>query len=615
MGYLERYTNYLDELKAGLGTNILPAITNFKKNHIESFDYKNHNTGLIIGQVQSGKTLQMLGIIAAAADFEFKFFIILTTDNVRLQQQTLNRAKEYLDGIVVCGESDDVLFKSLDFRKPVLIVLKKNHSVLSTWGQNFLSNESSGYQPLLLLDDEGDAASLNTKVNLDDVSTINQQIGNIRQISPSSLYLQVTATPYAILLLTASSGIKPEFVYTFEPGNGYLGGSYFYSDDLKCVNLLSENERDILLRNDDTIPEGLQRAILYFLFVCCHFKKEGIPTCNFLVHPNFRIDDHNITSNKITLFLKEVAEALNDENSILKSKAEEDFGEFTIEGDFEDYWNSMSEILPLNTYIINSENAGEDYLTGYNIIIGGNSLGRGVTFPYLQVTYYCRRARAPQADTVWQHSRLFGYERIKEFCRVFLPLSLFRLFNEITKTNDALFNVLSRAGLEGISVLTPRGVRPTRPNVLDLGAITSLAGGVNYFLYDANGDNTELLDNRLGVEDGDNKVTLDEIMDILGSVSTLETERLIEFKKCVEILKSNENDEGRLFVRTDRNITKGTGTLLSPTDRTLSESFPEETVLFMYRLNGDEEQGWRGSPIWIPNIRYPDGLAFFTVED
>ncbi len=53
---------------------------------------------------------------------------------------------------------------------------------------------------------------------------------------------------------------------------------------------------------------------------------------------------------------------------------------------------------------MNSKNNIEstEYAVGCNYIIGGNTLGRGVTFPGLQTIYYTRSSKKPQADTMWQ---------------------------------------------------------------------------------------------------------------------------------------------------------------------------------------------------------------------
>ena len=81
-------------------------------------------------------------------------------------------------------------------------------------------------------------------------------------------------------------------------------------------------------------------------------------------------------------------------------------------------------ILMLNSIVSYDENT--QYETGINVIVGGNSLGRGVTFPQLQTIYYCRVAKSPQADTMWQHARMFGYDRDPELMRVFMPPKLYK---------------------------------------------------------------------------------------------------------------------------------------------------------------------------------------------
>lgn len=82
--------------------------------------------------------------------------------------------------------------------------------------------------PLFIVDDEADAASLNTLVNRKKQSSINRYLDAIKTGASSSLYLQVTGTPQAILLQTIASGWHPLFTYYFKPGDGYLGGDFFF---------------------------------------------------------------------------------------------------------------------------------------------------------------------------------------------------------------------------------------------------------------------------------------------------------------------------------------------------------------------------------------------------
>jgi hypothetical protein len=68
--------------------------------------YQQNVSGLLLGEVQSGKTGQMLGIIADAADKGFEVFVLLTSSNTYLQQQTYLRAFDALksrSGAEECG--------------------------------------------------------------------------------------------------------------------------------------------------------------------------------------------------------------------------------------------------------------------------------------------------------------------------------------------------------------------------------------------------------------------------------------------------------------------------------------------------------------------------------
>src|SRR5690606_7943424 len=125
----------------------------------DTFDYKSNLTGLLLGNVQSGKTAHSLGIISKLADLSFDIFLLLTTDNIILQQQTYQRAKDSLSYFDVFSERDDIPFQQSRLKKPVVVVLKKNSNVLKKW-RGFLS--SSGYclgRSLVVIDDEADAAS------------------------------------------------------------------------------------------------------------------------------------------------------------------------------------------------------------------------------------------------------------------------------------------------------------------------------------------------------------------------------------------------------------------------------------------------------------------------
>src|SRR4029450_2493050 len=51
---------------------------------------------------------------------------------------------------------------------------------------------------------------------------------SIRQTLPHHVFLQVTATPYALLLQNVDNPLRPSFTHLPEPGQGYTGGEAFF---------------------------------------------------------------------------------------------------------------------------------------------------------------------------------------------------------------------------------------------------------------------------------------------------------------------------------------------------------------------------------------------------
>ena len=229
MQYLKSYLNRITERgNAGLAESISATAEEVGGKYLKNFSFTSHEIGLLFGNVQSGKTGQMFGIICKATDLGFPVFVLLTTDNVVLQQQTLDRVKSDLEGYCICGENDAGIFTENSLILPTIVVLKKNARILKLWANIFSSTGFMRGNPLFIIDDEADAASLNTLINKKGQSSINKYLDSIRSGASSSLYLQVTGTPQAIFLQTMVSGWHPLFTYYFNPGNGYLGGDFFF---------------------------------------------------------------------------------------------------------------------------------------------------------------------------------------------------------------------------------------------------------------------------------------------------------------------------------------------------------------------------------------------------
>jgi hypothetical protein len=594
---------------------------------LSSFDHSSQLTGLLLGNVQSGKTAQVFGNIAHLADNGFDLFVLLTSDSVYLHTQTFQRAVESLAGFTICHEDDELRFTSARMSKPTLLILKKNARILERW-RNALSSSGFITRPLVIFDDEADAASQNTKVNRNGESTVYRNLESLKALFTSCIYIQVTATPQAVLLQSTQNSQRPSFVHYFPPGNGYTGGDFVYSEPISyCIALTPENEFDQIRSNTDQIPLGLRTALFTFLVICSEYSLRNRNNCNFLVHPSVRINDHETFAVELGSILNSfLIELTTDEVSRdeFLTELRRIWGGLRVThpdiSAFEDIKERVEKLLTdmaINTVILNSNTNFEvSYNEGFNIIIGGNSLGRGVTIPKLQVVYYCRRSQNPQADTLWQHSRVFGYDRERGLLRVFLPTSIHTRFVQLNNANVILIRQIQRDGLEGIQLLYPQGIRPTRPNVIPNQSLNLIVGGVNYFSGSPDESNKGKLDKKLiGYDENSHHIIsgadMEDLLKICGNYDWSDWDKS-KFISCVKaLIQERPQQQFCIIVRRNRNISKGTGTLLSPNDRTLGDSLTNETVLTLYRVEGASEKGWNGNPFWIPNIKFPDGVNFY----
>lgn len=632
MGYLQDYLSTINNSE--LSDSVIKTSSETYYNISQLIISESQVNGLLLGNVQSGKTAQMLGIVSKMADEGYRLFILLTTDNVDLHRQTYNRAKQSLPSFNVLSERDEIEFAQVKLSKPLVIVLKKNSSVLRKWKNTLVNSDVCHGLFLVILDDEADNASLNTLVNRNQVSTINKNIQSIKHTSTKTIFLEVTATPQAILLQADKSNWRPDFICYFDPGKSYLGGDFFYSEPKSfCARFADEFELDDVVADDDIIcPKGLRDSVAVFLINCAFKKLHGESNCNFVIHPSSRINIHN-------KFAKAIQDYLNLlQNSIDEPTFDDIFYEAWADlqstkpdlDHFDDIKDVVIDILnnteifvfALNsksTSIRDSNNPDSlDLSKGFNIVVGGNTLGRGITFPHLQVVYYCRNSNTPQADTFWQHSRVFGYDRYPELVRIFLPSHLYQLFVRLNKANDILIKEIT-SGLENLQIIYPIGIRPTRKNVVDNNEVNIVFGGVNIFESLPVGFNTETIDRLILEQANINGELVDPDLIVrlleLTPSETIEDFDTQKYISCIESLKqSRPKVNVRLIVRTNRDISKGTGTLLSPNDRELGDNFKNELVLTMYRINGTVEKGWSGKPLWIPNIKFPEDCAFYDMK-
>lgn len=633
MYYINSYFSTFDDskLKESIQETSSDVIDNIKP----LIASKTQINGLLLGNVQSGKTAQMLGIISKMADEGYRLFILLTTDNVDLHRQTYNRVKLSLPSFNVLSEREEIEFAKVKLSSPLVVVLKKNSSVLRKWKNTLVNANICHGLYLVILDDEADNASPNTMVNKKRVSPINNYIQSIKDTAIKTIFIEVTATPQALLLQSAQSNWKPDFVNYFKPGESYLGGDFFYSDPKSyCARFTDEYELDDVITEDDVFcPQGLRDSTVAFLVNCAHKKLHGEKNCNFLIHPSSRINIHSKFKERIQDYL----------NLLQNSTDEDGFHDAIYEAwqdlqstkpnldSFDDIKEMIIEILD-NTEIfvfeLNSKSTvirdkdnpdALDLSKGFNIIVGGNTLGRGITIPHLQVMYYCRTSKTPQADTYWQHSRIFGYDRESDLVRIYTPLHLYQLFSRLNKANNILIKEIM-SGLDNLQIIYPIGINPTRKNVVDNNVVNMIYGGVNMFESSPVADiNTNIINNLISSYANKESVLIDtELIIKLLELTPSESAEDFDTHKYIACIKSLKQSRPkvnlRIIVRMDRDIAKGTGTLLSPTDRILGDNYKDDVVLTMYRLVGSIEKGWQGKPLWIPNIKFPEGLVFYNMN-
>ena len=623
--YLDNYIEAIAKKNPSLSVAIKKTCSDIVPQYISNFSFREHVVSLLVGDVQSGKTSHMFGLMCAAADESFPIFILLTTDNILLQQQTFQRAQRDLTDFCVCDETDYPKFIQNNLKTPTVVVLKKNSRVIKQWKNNLASSHFCVGNPLFIIDDEADAASLNTLINKKRQSTINKNLEDIKHTSSSSIYLEVTGTPQANLLQTKQSGWKPYFIYYFKPGKGYIGGNTIFSDNNKIVRF-TDNEEAQEITEDDEFPEnGLVKAVLSHLVSAAHIFLKGGTVCNFLIHPSMRTADHKIFSEKVGLYLNELSQSIDEEIAIEALKdAYLDLSEtkpniLPFESIFEFIKNRLHDDDGINVLTLNSKVSYEEntqYEKGINIIVGGNSLGRGVTFPCLQTIYYCRVSKNPQADTMWQHARMFGYDRDSDLMRIFMPPKLYKLFVDINATNNSIIaQIEKRNAFEDIKIAYPQTLRPTRKNVLDNSSLFTYCGGVNYFPFTPKNRDITMIDNMLSKfgNEGSYTVNLKFVVSLLEQIDNdtndWSAEAFIGFINS--IIAEKPLTQAQLIVRRERDISEGTGTLLSETDRRLGDQFADITVLTMYKVTG--KKGWNGQRIWIPNIKLPNDMIYYTM--
>jgi hypothetical protein len=218
--------------------------------------------------------------------------------------------------------------------------------------------------------------------------------------------------------------------------------------------------------------------------------RDADQNCAFLCHVSTRTSDHKHIVDLLRKYKSDLAEGLKSKNAKTMERLRAAYDDLasTHEGlkasSLDDLLDEIEFLSPgITVKLVNGE-TDEDVAvkSPYNLFVGGNKLGRGVTIKNLLVSYYGRNPKKPQGDTVLQHARMYGYRR-KDIglLRLWLPRELHLVFKAIHKMEKALRDLIAKNSSEEFrGIYVESGLNPTRKNILAPGSIGVYSAGANY---------------------------------------------------------------------------------------------------------------------------------------
>lgn len=384
--YWERYKLYLETIKhwnprvtAKLGQVSDEILDQCGDPTEKSF----HIRGLILGDVQSGKTANYTAIANKAADAGYQLIIVLAGIPEVLRQQTQKRldtefcgrqSNIYLDpktssviknkpvGVGKFGKKKKVAsFTSLanDFDSrvlksndlgldnvncPVLLVVKKNKTILNnlvSWLKynNLINGQGQIDLPMMLIDDEADNASVNTnKLESETNPTaINAAIRSILSLFTKTTYLAVTATPFANIFIDPDNNkdlFPSDFIYSLSAPSGYIGAERIFGDYGDKTGMLEridvakfqevfpdKHKKDLIV---DELPDDLYDAAYYFLLVNAirHARGDDKEHSSMMVHVSRFINVQNQIADILNEWISQVKSDVHNYARVSAAKRE-----------------------------------------------------------------------------------------------------------------------------------------------------------------------------------------------------------------------------------------------------------------------------------------------------
>lgn len=420
----------------------------------------NKKKGLVIGHVQSGKTANYAAVVAKAGDAGYRIGIVMSGIHNNLRKQTQVRLDNDLS---IPALWDPLTDADADFgrvpngtarvanRLHMLAVVKKNPSRLQRlrdWLHS-IPIEARKACPILLIDDEADQATPNTRAALDEMSRINELIREVWSEIPTGTYVGYTATPFANVFMDPNDETEmypSDFIVSLPRPETYFGAERIFGlplhapddavdDGLDMARIIPDNEVDNLnaptSREDraawvPAMSDTLETATRWFLLATAARRaREGIAShSSMLVHTTSYVDPHFRTKDMLDGLLDRLLDELSDDGpGRFRAVWEAEYGRVgPVDGVAPLIWDdvvlNLEDVLRCTRVVVDNGSSTDrlDYgrktpdgteIAETVIAVGGSTLSRGLTLEGLVVSYFTRAART--YDTLLQMGRWFGY--------------------------------------------------------------------------------------------------------------------------------------------------------------------------------------------------------------
>ncbi len=538
-----------------LGEVTLPKLMNCLGNPKDDLSKQRVRYGLVIGDVQSGKTSTYGGLICKAADAGMKVVILLAGQTETLRQQTQERMEEDIVGYTIRIDenkakktdrvgvgllnkytpivtaytsyqndfkvSNDTTMSSLETQASlVMFIVKKNVPVLKrlynwlTSANQILNDKNKLPYSLLLIDDEADNASINTRKPEYDPTKTNAYIRQLCEVFMNSNYVGFTATPYANIFINPEKDESMEttdlfpkdFIYVLPTPSAYIGAMKIFGSPtpgnsnygsckymLNYITDVQEPTREEIRNMPDEkrlfgplyykhpkewrgeLPNSLLQALRGFYLANVIRDLDGFesaPRTMLINVSRFQTVESYIKAELAKqvgndhkeIFCNFSGNADKDRNIKLYKELAEAFERNYSESKYGidqvlSKENLLNAIGKIQVIVVNGSKESKEDTPDYKsnpslrlIAVGGLALSRGLTLRGLITSYFYRNTAT--YDTLMQMGRWFGYRPKYEYlCRIWITNSSANWYRDIAESTEELKKDLARMNMQK---LTPK---------------------------------------------------------------------------------------------------------------------------------------------------------------